>query len=351
MASGADPSQAEFEANEWLVRLEEPDVGADEIARFQLWLAAAPQHKSAWADAVAFSEALPAVLKRLPADADIAPPANDDGAGPRVRTVMGRSLRTWGVAGAALGAAVVVGLFMPLPAGGPPSSGAAHITTHVTAARESAALTLADGSRLELSPLARARVDFSGPERRVWLSEGAAYFDIVADAARPFVVATPYGEVRVLGTAFAVRVGDGSADVIVTRGLVETRARAGGNLWSRLTSARESALLHPNEAAALGSLVLEQRPLAREALEQRLAWRDGQIAMEDVSLRAAADEVTRFSGVVFEIEDRALAGERVSLVLDGGDVEGFLALLEGNLGVRADWVDETRVMLDPADPR
>lgn len=64
---------------------------------------------------------------------------------------------------------------------------------------------LDDGTEVWVNAESRLKypVKFVGDERRVYL-EGQAYFD-VAKAAKPFIVHTRRGEIRVLGTCFDVR--------------------------------------------------------------------------------------------------------------------------------------------------
>lgn len=66
-------------------------------------------------------------------------------------------------------------------------------------------LRLADGSTVHLSYASRLRYPtaFNGVTREVFL-EGEAYFDIVKDPSRPFIVRTAQSGIRVLGTSFDV---------------------------------------------------------------------------------------------------------------------------------------------------
>jgi transmembrane sensor len=68
--------------------------------------------------------------------------------------------------------------------------------------------TLEDGSRIELRTGAHVRVpdSFGRSKRRVEVVSGDVYFDIAQDAQRPFIIAHPYAEVKVLGTQFMISV-------------------------------------------------------------------------------------------------------------------------------------------------
>ncbi len=81
-------------------------------------------------------------------------------------------------------------------------------------------LLLADGSRLELDAATHARVRLYRDRREVWLDAGEIRCAVQPDVERPFVVATPYGHVRVLGTVFTVEARHGRMRVAVAEGRV-----------------------------------------------------------------------------------------------------------------------------------
>ena len=108
-------------------------------------------------------------------------------------------------------------------------------------------LRLPDGSTVWLNAHSRLRYTGVGPApapggRAVQLT-GEAYFDVVHDPARPFVVSTTTARVRVTGTAFNVRAyaAEDSVEVNVTRGRV----------WLTHLTAPDSVLLTAGTRAAL----------------------------------------------------------------------------------------------------
>jgi len=341
-AAPRDP-RAEREAIEWLERLDNPSVPNSEVEAFRVWLNASEANRLAFSRLKATWEDIGPAAAQIYAEADSA--SNDlERSAARIRRA---NLRTrFALIGSAIAASLAL-LFVPTPNWTPSADAAA---SYETAALELRAVDLEDGSRVELSPLARATISYSASERRVELHEGVAYFDIVHDISRPFVVATPFGVVRANAAAFVVRIGERNADLVMLRG--ET-ANAGPNqpatLWARLTRDIQSVQAAPNTEVRLSSDEPRVEALDERSLDQRVAWRERRIALEDVPLRDVADEVTRFSGVTFDIPDRRLAQERVSLFLEGRDVEGFLGLLETNLGVSVERRSSDYIILRSAD--
>ena len=92
-------------------------------------------------------------------------------------------------------------------------------------AGQSSDITLSDGSVISLHPGSRLAfpVAFTSTERVVKL-EGEAYFNVVHDSKRPFIVMTDLTETTVLGTEFNVDTRDGSSTVItLVKGRVQVK--------------------------------------------------------------------------------------------------------------------------------
>lgn len=104
---------------------------------------------------------------------------------------------------------------------------------------QSTDITLSDGSMVCLHPGSRLAfpVEFSGTERVVKL-EGEAYFDVVHDSHRPFIVITSQTETTVLGTEFNVNTHDGtSTTVTLVKGRVQVK--------NKYLSENDKVLLNP----------------------------------------------------------------------------------------------------------
>ena len=98
-------------------------------------------------------------------------------------------------------------------------------------AGQSSDIILADGSVVSLHPGSRLAfpVEFTSTERVVKL-EGEAYFNVVHDSKRPFVVITDLTETTVLGTEFNVDTRDGSSTVVtLVKGRVQVKNKKHNN--------------------------------------------------------------------------------------------------------------------------
>jgi ferric-dicitrate binding protein FerR (iron transport regulator) len=88
-----------------------------------------------------------------------------------------------------------------------------------TGPRQSMTVTLHDGTQVELGPQSAVMTELRGEDREVLL-DGRASFQVAHQGARAFVVRTPLGEVRDIGTQFSVRVDSGSTRIAVFEGRV-----------------------------------------------------------------------------------------------------------------------------------
>jgi len=307
-----EPTQAELEAANWLVVLDEPRVSRQDIDAFQAWLAADETHKRAYDAVSATADKIDAVLAIEPVGHEI---------GRRRARVPVRP-----IAMAALSAAAALALFVISPLSTLRDEAGA---VYATAPERERLVRLSDGTTIEMAPGARLRASLEGDERHVDFEEGVALFNVAHDASRPFVVTTKFGDIRVLGTSFVVRLGPDAAITTVLSGRVEARREM---LFSPDNSVAASA----DQEIELGGGAPTVSVLARDALDRRLVWRERMVALDGQSLREAAAEMTRFSGARFAFADTATAQVRLAGYVAGDDVEAFLGLLENNVGVSAD---------------
>jgi transmembrane sensor len=307
-----DPT-AEEQASLWAARLDGSVLSAADRRALDAWLADNSTRRALLSRYCQFSadleQQLPALVEagavELPTDS--APHRG------------GRWLK-WG-AGAVLTAAAAVALMLWLA----PQTQSEVLATPM-ALRQ--ALTLADGTRVELNAQTSLQIEIDRKERRVRLASGEAFFAVHKEAARPFLVETPAGSVRVTGTRFAVRAETAAVlEVTVVEGSVQARpGDAGGRPGAPVS-------LTAGDQLSVGPGGVEIRALSAAALDDALAWRQGQIVFADVPLREALARFARYHGRGITATAGAAelrVGGRFSL----DDLDGFFAALEEVLPVR-----------------
>jgi transmembrane sensor len=185
--------------------------------------------------------------------------------------------------------------------------------TFATGAAQRQVVTLTDGTRAELNARTTLRVQLRGAERRVWLEGGEVFLTVARDAAKPFVVETAAGQVRVTGTIFNVSAyAPDSLGVLLLEGGVEATPAGGA-----------SRRLEPGDELVVAAGRAELRRLDAAALADALAWREGRIVFHDTPLASAlarfAHHHAREIEVAPAVENLGLGGR---FVLD--DLDGFL---------------------------
>jgi transmembrane sensor len=115
--------------------------------------------------------------------------------------------------------AALLALLLAIPASQSPAPAVA------TQAGEWRTLTLDDGTVATLGPRTVLTYSFSSHRRSIHLMGGEALFRVKKDPQRPFVVATPLGCAKALGTIFSVSHQLRTTAVITQEGIVATAHR------------------------------------------------------------------------------------------------------------------------------
>ncbi|OCZ97501.1 Fe2+-dicitrate sensor protein [Achromobacter xylosoxidans] len=253
MSAPALPAAVEA-AVDWMVLLSSGEASAADRARFEAWHRTDPRHAAAW-DLV--TGALDSTFAPLGEGAS----SRAAGAALLAPTSRRRALRNaLMLALAAGGLAALVDRQTPL------RTLAADLRTGTGERR---AYPLPDGSVVTLNARSAVDLQFDDRVRVLRMREGAVYVRVAADAARPFIVASPDGEVQALGTVFGVaRDARGSVACVIEHS-VEIRA------------AGQRRTLAAGEGARFGA---DGIGAPDAALAEAAAWQDGMLVVRDQPL-------------------------------------------------------------------
>lgn len=300
-------SAAEETAALWAARLDGSELSAADRTQLNAWLAADPSHRSLLSGYCQFSADLEQPLANLVKSGAVAMPA--------FAPPPSRSRWKFFTASALIAAAAAVMFTVWIAQ---PKTQFEQIATAV-AQRQS--VTLSDGTRVELNAHTRLEVAMNSTERRVRLDAGEAFFSVQKDSSRPFIIETPAGSVRVTGTTFNVRTETPlSLEVTVLEGSVQVQTEAPAPVSPPILLEAGNQL----SRTASGVFVTTLPP---RALEDSLAWRQGQIVFNDVPLREALTRLSKYHGRPMTVSDSAAnlrVGGRYSL----DDPKGFFTSLE-----------------------
>lgn len=179
-------------------------------------------------------------------------------------------------------------------------------------------VVLADGTTVHLNAGSKLTypIRFVGKRRTVIL-EGEAYFDVVADEKRPFVVQTHLGDVIVLGTAFNVNA-YADASVCYTT-LVRGKVKFSTPYTADIT-------LSPGEQAVVSANGSEKRVVD---LEEYVGWVNGVYTFNNRSLGEIMQTFERWYDIQVYYETPALRDIAYSGSLKRyGTINSFLDALE-----------------------
>src|SRR5215213_1916165 len=193
-----------------------------------------------------------------------------------------------------------------------------------TAVGEVDTLKLTDGSTVVLGPSSHLALDGAfGKGGRETTLEGEAYFDVVHDDARPFVVRTSGATLRDIGTSFSVRSDDARGTrVAVTSGAVDVVATG--------RRAASPTVLHAGDRAEVtGDGMRVERGVVTEAEH---AWTRGVLEFRDAPLQAVAAELRRWYGVELVVTDSTIAGRRLTATFDRSSADDLGRVLGAVLG-------------------
>jgi transmembrane sensor len=311
------PSPKPLSAEEWAVRLREKPVTPEDRASFEAWISD-PAHREEMAQCRGL-EVMASALKANPGAAyDLFARAQTlRGDAPR-RRFPGLAMA---LAASTVAAIVALTLLMP-----------SHVELNgedVTTRRgEQRALTLEDGSTVQINTDSAVAFGFTATERRVELKRGEAFFDVKRDPARPFVVKVGKSEVQVVGTQFSVRHAADRVEVVVKEGRVSVVPDTGP-----LAMIMPKVELTPGNRLRLDPT--NRLKVASVDVNEAIAWRNGSIAFDNITLDEVVAEVNRYTDKPLRIDDARLKSHLISGRVRVGDVETLLSILKEQFGIES----------------
>jgi len=196
--------------------------------------------------------------------------------------------------------------------------------TFVTAIGKRDSVHLPDGSRVILGPASQLIVAANYRQRlREVELHGEAYFDVVHDTTRSFVVHAGSAMIRDVGTSFAVRSDNGSrVQVVVTSGSVAVRS----------TTSRDSGAVLA--AGDVGVVQPDGRVSAQRVAStgRYLAWMRDSLVFREAPMSEVSSDLRRWYGVVLRVEDSSLARRHLTMTVAGDSLDQVLRVIGLQLG-------------------
>ncbi len=302
-------------AAEWVARLDGSPLSESEKLALRSWLDEDPDHRSAFDEAGSTWRELSLLRHDPGALRELLPARRSTRAARRatgIATVLAVAVLAAGVARFHFGDPWLLAT-----------------ADYHTGPGELRAVTLSDGSQVELGPTSAIAVDFTREERRVRLLAGEVFFAAAPRAGeemRPFVVEAANGTTTALGTQFVIEEAGDGADVLAVEHWVEVALNGGEERHGVVLSPGEEVRYTP--AGGMGKVRTRD-------LETATAWRRGMLVFSGASLRHVVETLNRYRRGRIVILDEQLARRRVSGVFATNDLADAIETITAELGVRS----------------
>ncbi|HRO45769.1 FecR domain-containing protein [Agriterribacter sp.] len=217
-------------------------------------------------------------------------------------------------------------------------------STEVSKAGERKSIQLPDGSKVMLNAGSTIHIagDFNTASRELTLV-GEAFFDVVRDTGRPFIIHTSTMDIKVLGTVFNVRAypGDKTSETSLLKGSVEVTVR---------NKEKKKIYLHPNEKIILPNISdvppvknskVTDKATATENFKitgltynttdstlTEVSWTENRLAFNDNSFETIAAELERWYNITISFTDEKVKEYRFTATFNQKNIEQVLQALQ-----------------------
>ena len=180
-------------------------------------------------------------------------------------------------------------------------------------------IRLPDGSTVALRGNSRLdmRSNFEGNTREILL-EGEAYFDIISDPSRPFIIHTGRIRTTVLGTAFAIKAMPGESLITITVAEGKVKVEDGDRLLTFLET--DQQLVFDIEYEFVQELIVEA--------ERELSWIPNELIFRNMSFGEIVRKLSGIYNVEIMFANEQLKHQRITTSLDRREsIETLLKIL------------------------
>lgn len=305
------------EAARWHARLNASDCTEQEHAAFRSWRDSDHAHAAAHARA----ERVTAGVDRLIADPRFQA-LIDRVVAPATQAQPARLSRWFVPAALAAGLAVAaIGVRISAPLLSPASQTLAYATQS-----ERKAVTLEDGSNVQLDVGTELRVRMTAKRRDIELLKGRAMFDVSHDPTRPFSVSAADARTTALGTKFLVQREEARVLVTLAEGSVVVGSVSPRAQWQEVLRPGEQLRFDATRAS------VEKRSVD---LHRVTSWMRGRHVFRSTPLAEVIAEVNLYASKKVRLGDSSLAELPVGGSFVAGDSEQIVNALSAVLPIRA----------------
>lgn len=194
---------------------------------------------------------------------------------------------------------------------------------------------LPDGTKVWLNAEStlKFQVPFQGENRNVDL-QGEAFFDVVKDQGKPFVVQTGKVKIKVLGTRFNCKsyAEDENVQVALEEGKIALNIAG--------SSGSSEKILHPGEFAVVGKSNL-QATITSEEIDKYIAWHTGKLVFSNSPMSEVAQMLERWYGIDVVVRDQEIMNYRFTTTFENESLFQVIELLGLSSPIRIRYIQAT----------
>lgn len=202
---------------------------------------------------------------------------------------------------------------------------------------QKATIKLSDGTIVYLN--ADSKLSFPEhfqTDRREVLLEGEAFFEVVKNSNRPFIIKSGQLTTTVLGTSFSIKAFEGEPlRVTVATGQVKVNTQEGEGI-------SEEVLLRPHQQAYYDGKLRKREVDIREFI----AWKDKIIHFEEISLSEAAIVLERWYNMTIVIENKAIQDCKISGQYIDESLVNIMESFQHILGIRYRFEEGRKLIIE-----
>jgi transmembrane sensor len=206
-------------------------------------------------------------------------------------------------------------------------------STYLTAKGEHQIIALSDGSSVELNTDSEIQVRYRFNQRQVDLVRGEAFFNVIHNAERPFLVAVSNLTIHDIGTAFNVYKKNQKVAIAVQEGVVDVNTKLG---LRRLNAGQQIAYSNDEGFESLGQL----------DLDASTAWRQGKLLFRGQRLADVLAEIGRYHDIEIHLPNAKIADLQVSGSFRAEQLDNMLNAVSTLLPVNIKRISEKEVLIE-----
>jgi transmembrane sensor len=205
--------------------------------------------------------------------------------------------------------------------------------------------TLPDGTHVTIEPKSTIKLSplFNRSEREVRL-HGEAFFDVVRDEKKPFVVHANEITAKVLGTSFTIKALSGDknvrVEVVTGRVSVYTSGKLSQTLQEIILTPNQGVVYNKNSKEISRTISEMPQPILPPAEVARMRF-------EEASIKEILEAIEKVYGVDIEFDEAVFASCTVTTAISDGNLYNRLNMITSAIGAKYTLVGNKIVVSGP----